>query len=126
LDVDAIELKITSRTRAILPVHLFGQPTDMTRLEAIARAHNLFLIEDAAQAVGARWSGKKVCGFGDLSAISFYPSKNLGAFGDGGMVTTNDDALAHAVRTIANHGSARPYYHDRIGVNSRLDAIQAA
>ena len=126
MDAQSIEAKITPRTRAILPVHLFGQPCDMTRIQAIAKKHNLIVIEDAAQAVGATWEGKKVCGFGDLSAISFYPSKNLGTFGDGGMVTTNNDDLAKAVRVIANHGSERAYYHDRLGVNSRLDAIQAA
>ena len=126
IDPDKIESKITPRTRAILPVHLFGQPVDMTRIMEIARKHHLIVIEDAAQACGAKWNGKKVCGIGDMAAISFYPSKNLGAFGDGGMVTTNDTALARAVRTIANHGSERTYYHDRLGVNSRLDAIQAA
>ncbi len=126
LDVEQIESKITPRTRAILPVHLFGQPANMTRISEIARKHHLIVIEDAAQAVGATWEGKKVCGIGDMAAISFYPSKNLGAFGDAGMVTTNDDKLAHAIRTIANHGSERAYYHDRLGVNSRLDAIQAA
>ncbi|HET6402090.1 MAG TPA: DegT/DnrJ/EryC1/StrS family aminotransferase [Candidatus Kapabacteria bacterium] len=126
IDPDQIESKITPRTRAILPVHLFGQPVDMTRINGIARRHHLMVIEDAAQAVGAEWNGKKICGIGEMAAISFYPSKNLGAFGDGGMVTTNDAALAHIIRTIANHGSERTYYHDRLGVNSRLDAIQAA
>ncbi len=126
MDPEAIEAKITTKTRAILPVHLFGQPANMSRIREIAKKHHLIVIEDAAQAVGAQWNGEKVCGLGDLAAISFYPSKNLGAFGDGGMVTTSDDSLAHAVRTIANHGSERTYYHDRLGVNSRLDAIQAA
>ncbi len=126
IDVEQIEEKITSRTRAILPVHLFGQPVNMTRINEIARKHRLIVIEDAAQAVGAKWEGKMACSIGDMAAISFYPSKNLGAFGDGGMVTTNDDKLAHVIRTIANHGSERAYYHDRLGVNSRLDAIQAA
>jgi UDP-2-acetamido-2-deoxy-ribo-hexuluronate aminotransferase len=125
LDVEQIESKITPRTRAILPVHLFGQAADMTRISEIARKHDLIVIEDAAQAVGAKWEGKMVCAIGDMASISFYPSKNLGAFGDAGMVTTNDDKLAHAIRTIANHGSERAYYHDRLGVNSRLDAIQA-
>jgi UDP-2-acetamido-2-deoxy-ribo-hexuluronate aminotransferase len=126
IDASKIEEKITSRTRAIIPVHLFGQPADMTAIPALAKKHNIAVIEDAAQAVGATWEGHKVCGLGDMAAISFYPSKNLGAFGDAGMVTTNDDKLAHAIRTIANHGSERTYYHDRLGVNSRLDAIQAA
>ncbi|HWF45152.1 MAG TPA: DegT/DnrJ/EryC1/StrS family aminotransferase [Candidatus Kapabacteria bacterium] len=126
LDVNLIEARITPRTRAILPVHLFGQPCDMTRIRDIAKKHNLVVIEDAAQAVGATWDGEKACGLGDMAAISFYPSKNLGCFGDGGMVTTNDDDLAQAIRVIANHGSERAYYHDRLGINSRLDAIQAA
>lgn len=126
IDVEKIEAAITSRTRAILPVHLFGQPANMTHIMEIANKHKITVIEDAAQAVGATWEGKKVCGIGHMAAISFYPSKNLGAFGDAGMVTTNDEKLAHAIRTIANHGSERTYYHDRLGVNSRLDAIQAA
>ena len=126
IDVEKIEAAITPRTKAILPVHLFGQPVNMTRILEIANKHKLTVIEDAAQAVGAKWEGKKVCGIGHMAAISYYPSKNLGAFGDAGMVTTNDEKLAHAIRTIANHGSERTYYHDRLGVNSRLDAIQAA
>jgi dTDP-4-amino-4,6-dideoxygalactose transaminase len=126
IDVERIEEKITSRTRAILPVHLFGQPANMTRIREIADKHHLIIIEDAAQAVGAKWEGQMACSLGDMASISFYPSKNLGAFGDAGMVTTNDDALAYSLRTIANHGSDRQYYHDRLGVNSRLDAIQAA
>lgn len=125
IDVERIEEKITPRTRAILPVHLFGQPANMTRIREIADKHHLLVIEDAAQAVGAKWNGAMVCGIGDMATISFYPSKNLGAFGDAGMITTNDDALAAALRTICNHGSDRAYYHDRLGVNSRLDAIQA-
>jgi UDP-2-acetamido-2-deoxy-ribo-hexuluronate aminotransferase len=126
IDPSLIEEKITPRTRAILPVHLFGQSCDITRIIEIGQRHHIAVIEDAAQAVGARWDGQRVCGFGDLASISFYPSKNLGAFGDGGMVATNDDVLALAVRSIANHGSSRPYYHDRLGVCSRLDSIQAA
>lgn len=126
IDADAIETKITSKTRAILPVHLFGQPCDMTTIMSKAKKHNIPVIEDAAQAVGALWNGVKACAIGDMAAISFYPSKNLGAFGDAGMIVTNNDAHAKALRTIANHGSDRTYYHDRLGVNSRLDAIQAA
>ncbi len=126
IDVERIKEKITPRTRAILPVHLFGQSANMTRIREIADTHHLVVIEDAAQAVGAMWDGRMACGLGDMASISFYPSKNLGAFGDAGMVTTNDDTLAAALRTIANPGSDRPYYHDRLGVNSRLDAIQAA
>ena len=126
LNVESIEAKITPRTRVLLPVHLFGQPCNMTRIREIAKKHNLLAIEDAAQAVGATWEGKKVCGLSDLATISFYPSKNIGCFGDGGMVTTNNDDLAKAVRVIADHGSEHRYYHDRLGINSRLDAIQAA
>jgi len=126
IDPEKIEAKITPRSKVILPVHLFGQPANMTRIREIAQKHGLAVIEDAAQAVGASWEGKKVCGFGDISGISFYPSKNLGAFGDGGMVATNNDTLAEKLRSIANHGSSRTYYHDRLGVASRLDSIQAA
>ncbi len=126
IDVTKIEEKITSRTKAIIPVHLFGQPCDMDAINAIAKKHNLFVIEDAAQAVGATWNGQKVCGLGDIGSISFYPSKNLGAFGDAGMVTTNNDDFAEKLRSIANHGSTKTYYHDKLGVNSRLDSIQAA
>lgn len=126
IDASRIEERITPRTRAIIPVHLFGQPSDMTAIGAIAKKHNLIVIEDAAQAVGATWHDKRVCGLGDMATLSFYPSKNLGAFGDAGMVTTNDDALAAKLRSIANHGSAQTYHHDKLGVNSRLDSIQAA
>lgn len=126
IDVTKIEEKITSRTKAIIPVHLFGQPCDMETINSIAKKHNLFVIEDAAQAVGATWNGKKVCGLGDIGSISFYPSKNLGAFGDAGMMTTNSDELAEKLRSIANHGSTKTYLHNRLGVNSRLDSIQAA
>lgn len=126
IDVTKIEEKITSRTKAIIPVHLFGQPCDMDTINAIAKKHNLFVIEDSAQAVGATWQGKKVCGLGDIGSISFYPSKNLGAFGDAGMMTTNNDELAETLRSIANHGASKTYYHEKLGVNSRLDSIQAA
>ncbi|MEI8133753.1 MAG: DegT/DnrJ/EryC1/StrS family aminotransferase [bacterium] len=120
-----IEAKITPRTKAVLPVHLFGQPCDLTEIKKITTAHNLYLIEDAAQVVGARWQGQKACSFGDIATISFYPSKNLGAFGDAGMMTTTDDQLAEILRSIANHGANKTYFHDRLGVNSRLDSIQA-
>jgi UDP-2-acetamido-2-deoxy-ribo-hexuluronate aminotransferase len=126
IDPEKIEEKITSRTRAILPVHLFGQPCDMTKLNEIAKRRNLEIIEDAAQALGAKWNGKMACTLGKAAAISFYPSKNLGAFGDAGMVTTDDDDLAERIRSIANHGSTKTYFHDKLGVNSRLDSIQAA
>jgi UDP-2-acetamido-2-deoxy-ribo-hexuluronate aminotransferase len=126
IDVTKIEEKIASRTKAIIPVHLFGQPCNMDAINAIAKKHNLFVIEDSAQAVGATWNGQKVCGLGDIGSISFYPSKNLGAFGDAGMVTTNNDEFAERLRSIANHGSTKTYHHDKLGVNSRLDSIQAA
>lgn len=126
IDVTKIAAAITPKTKAIIPVHLFGQPSNITEICAIAKANNLKVIEDAAQAVGAAWQGKKACSFGDIASISFYPSKNLGAFGDAGMLTTNSDELASAMRSIANHGSSKTYYHDRLGVNSRLDSIQAA
>ena len=126
IDPEKIAERITPRTKAILPVHLFGQPCDITAIKKIADEHRLYLIEDAAQAVGATWQGKKTCGFGDIASISFYPSKNLGAFGDGGMMTTINDELAEKLRSIANHGASKTYFHDRLGVNSRLDSVQAA
>ena len=127
LDLDRVEAAITERTRAILPVHLFGQPVDMTRLMAIAQAHNLTVIEDCAQAVGAEWAAQKVGGIGHIGCFSFYPTKNLGACGDGGAVTTNDPTIAATIRMLRDHGRrAGGYYHEAIGVNSRLDALQAA
>jgi UDP-2-acetamido-2-deoxy-ribo-hexuluronate aminotransferase len=125
IDVAKITAAITPKTKAIIPVHLFGQPSNITEICTIAKTHNIKVIEDAAQAVGATWQGKKACSFGDIASISFYPSKNLGAFGDAGMLTTNSDELAALMRSIANHGSSKMYYHDRLGVNSRLDSIQA-
>ncbi len=126
IDPQKIAERITPRTKAILPVHLFGQPSDITAIKKIADDYNLYLIEDAAQAVGAKWRGKQACSFGDIASISFYPSKNLGAFGDGGMMTAANDELAEKLRSIANHGATKIYFHDRLGVNSRLDSIQAA
>jgi len=126
IDPDKIKDKITSRTKAIIPVHLYGQPAEMDDIMAVARSYGLKVIEDAAQAFGAEYKGRKVCTFGEVSAISFYPSKNLGAFGDGGMITTNDDELADKIRMIISHGSRKKYYHEILGVNSRLDSIQAA
>ncbi|GAC1448945.1 MAG: DegT/DnrJ/EryC1/StrS family aminotransferase [Chamaesiphon sp.] len=125
-DVDQIEAAITERTRAIMPVHLFGIPADMTAVMAIAQAHNLAVIEDCAQATGAQWAQKRVGSIGHIGCFSFFPTKNLGAFGDGGAVTTHDPALAASVRTIRDHGSRTRYYHEEIGINSRLDALQAA
>ncbi len=127
LDLAQVEAAITARTRAILPVHLFGQPVDMTRLMAIAHAHKLTIIEDCAQATGAEWAGQKVGSIGHIGCFSFYPTKNLGACGDGGAVTTNDPTIAATIRMLRDHGRrAGGYYHEAIGVNSRLDALQAA
>lgn len=126
IDVTKIEAKITLKTKAIMPVHLYGQPCDMDPIMEIAKKHNLYVIEDAAQAMGAKYKDKMICTIGDIGCISFYPSKNLGAFGDGGMITTNDDALAEKIRMIISHGSKKKYYHETLGVNSRLDSIQAA
>jgi dTDP-4-amino-4,6-dideoxygalactose transaminase len=126
IDVTKIAERITPRTKVILPVHLFGQPSNISEICRIAKEHSLYVIEDAAQAVGATWQDKKACSYGDISSISYYPSKNLGAFGDAGMMTTNNDDLAQRMRSIANHGSAQTYHHDKLGVNSRLDSIQAA
>jgi dTDP-4-amino-4,6-dideoxygalactose transaminase len=126
LDLNRIEAAITRRTKAIIPVHLFGQPVDMTRLMAIAQAHNLVVIEDAAQAIGATWGEAKVGSLGHVGCFSFYPTKNLGACGDGGAVTTNDEAIAAKIRMLREHGSHTRYFHDELGVTSRLDALQAA
>lgn len=126
-----IEAAITERTKAIVPVHLFGQSVDMEPILALAQKHGLAIVEDNAQAIGAVYTfsdGRKVHtgGLGDIGCTSFYPSKNLGAYGDGGALTTNNDAHAANLRLLANHGQKRRYYHDKIGVNSRLDSLQAA
>ncbi|MBD2579027.1 aminotransferase class I/II-fold pyridoxal phosphate-dependent enzyme [Oscillatoria sp. FACHB-1406] len=126
LDLEQIEAAITPKTKAIMPVHLFGQPVDMTRLMAIAEAHNLAVIEDCAQATGAEWAGQKVGSIGHIGCFSFFPTKNLGACGDGGAVTTNDSAIAARVRMLKEHGMTDRYHHEAIGLNSRLDALQAA
>lgn len=120
-----IEAAITPRTKAIIPVHLYGQASDMDPVMEIARKHNLKVIEDSAQAMGASYKGRKVCTFGDVSCISYFPSKNLGAFGDAGMVVTNDVELGEKMRMIIAHGSKVRYYHEILGVNSRLDTLQA-
>jgi dTDP-4-amino-4,6-dideoxygalactose transaminase len=125
LDPELIEAAITPKTRAILPVHLFGQPADMAAIRAIAIRHQLKLIEDCAQSFGADIAGRMTGSLGDAGAFSFFPSKNLGCFGDGGMVTTDSDAIAEKVRMLRNHGSKVRYYHDIIGYNSRLDEMQA-
>jgi dTDP-4-amino-4,6-dideoxygalactose transaminase len=121
-----IEAAITARTRAVMPVHLFGQCAEMDPLLDIARRHNLFVIEDAAQAIGAEYRGKRAGSMGQLGCFSFFPSKNLGGIGDGGMLTTNDRALAERVKLLRNHGAQPKYYHRIVGGNFRLDAIQAA
>ncbi len=126
LDTALLEARITARTRAIMPVHLYGQPADLDAILAVARKHGLKVIEDAAQAHGARYKGKKIGSHGDLVAWSFYPGKNLGAFGDGGAVTTNDPQLAERIRVLRNYGSRLKYENDCIGHNSRLDNLQAA
>ncbi|MBR4403416.1 MAG: DegT/DnrJ/EryC1/StrS family aminotransferase [Flavobacteriales bacterium] len=131
MDVEALRRAITPRTRAIIPVHLFGQCAPMEEIMQVAREHNLLVLEDTAQAIGAEYTFadgtvKKAGTIGDMGATSFFPSKNLGCYGDGGAIFTNDDALAHRARGIVNHGMYRRYYHDEIGVNSRLDSIQAA
>jgi dTDP-4-amino-4,6-dideoxygalactose transaminase len=126
LDVAHLEAAITAKTRAIVPVHLFGQPLDMIRLVAIAQAHHLAIIEDCAQATGATWAGQRVGSFGQIGCFSFYPTKNLGACGDGGAMTTNDPELAAHLRRLRDHGRKGGYHYEELGVNSRLDAIQAA
>lgn len=131
IDPAAIEKAITPRTKAIVPVHLYGQSAPMYEIMKIAAAHNLFVIEDNAQAIGCDYtfpdgSTRKTGTIGHIGATSFYPSKNLGAFGDGGALFTQDDDLAEKMKMIANHGQSRQYYHDRVGCNSRLDSIQAA
>jgi dTDP-4-amino-4,6-dideoxygalactose transaminase len=124
--IDQIEEKITSRTRAILPVHLYGQCADMDPILEIARRHGLYVIEDACQAHGAEYKGRKAGSMGSLAAFSFYYSKNLGGYGEGGMVTTQDDTLAQRVRIIRDHGSQQRYVHESLGLNARLDELQAA
>ncbi|WP_027482707.1 DegT/DnrJ/EryC1/StrS family aminotransferase [Deinococcus pimensis] len=126
IDPARIEAAVTARTRAVLPVHLYGQPANMTAIVEIARRHGLFVLDDAAQAHGARVDGQRVGSVGDATAWSFYPGKNLGAFGDGGAITTNDEELATRLRVLRNYGSRVKYVNDVQGYNSRLDEIQAA
>lgn len=130
IDPDAIEKAITPNTKAIVPVHLFGQVADMDAVMEIAENHNLFVIEDNAQGIGATYTdnkGKKIKtgGIGHVGSTSFFPSKNLGCYGDGGAIFTNDDDLAHIIRGVVNHGMYKRYHHDVVGVNSRLDSLQA-
>ncbi len=126
LNLDQVAAAITDRTRAIVPVHLFGRPVDMTRLMTIAQSHNLMVVEDCAQSTGAEWAGQKVGAIGQIGCFSFYPTKNLGACGDGGAITTNDPAIAESLRRLRDHGRRGNYYYEELGVNSRLDALQAA
>lgn len=126
MDLEDAARRLTERTKAIIPVHLFGQACDMDALNAFAARHNLMVIEDAAQAHGARWGGKRVGGLSPAGCFSFYPGKNLGAFGDGGAVATNDAALADRLRLLRNYGSTQKYRHDLPAGNSRLDSVQAA
>lgn len=126
MNAKLIEEKITPKTKAIMPVHLYGQPCDMDVIMDVAKRYNLHVIEDCCQAIGAEYKGKKVGTFGDIGCYSFYPTKNLGAMGDGGLVTTNSDYLKDRIVALRNHGGAVRYHHDEIGVNSRLDEVQAA
>ncbi len=126
IDVDSLESKITPQTKAIIPVHLYGQCADMEKVSAIAKKHGLAVIEDGAQAIGASRNGVKVGNFGNCAGLSFFPSKNLGGLGDGGMIVTNDSTLAQKLREIRNHGMEPKYYHKHVGGNFRLDAMQAA
>jgi dTDP-4-amino-4,6-dideoxygalactose transaminase len=126
IDPTQIESKITSKTKAIIPVHLYGQPAAMEEITAIGRKHNLKIIEDCAQALGAEYRDRKVSALGDAGCLSFFPAKNLGAYGDGGMVVTDDPTMAETVRILRVHGAKSSYYHTLPGFNSRLDSIQAA
>jgi len=126
IDPSKVEEKITSKTRAILPVHLYGQSADMDPLLELARKHNLKVIEDCAQSLGAEYKGRKTGAIGDAGCLSFFPSKNLGAYGDGGMIITNDPEIAEVARSLRKHGAQKSYYYETIGFNSRLDTLQAA
>jgi len=131
MDPASLEAAITEKTKAVMPVHLYGQAADMEPILEIARKHNLYVVEDTAQAIGARYhfsDGRTMAAgtLGDIGTTSFYPSKNLGAYGDGGAIFSRNEALGNYLQVICNHGAKRKYYHDNIGVNSRLDAIQAA
>ena len=131
IDIEAVKKAITPKTKAIVPVHLFGQCSNMDAVMALAEAHNLYVIEDNAQAIGATYTSEngskaKAGTIGHVASTSFFPSKNLGCYGDGGAIFTNDDKLAHTIRGIVNHGMYKRYHHDVVGVNSRLDSIQAA
>lgn len=126
IDENKIEEKISKKTKAIIPVHIFGRPVEIDRIMEIAKKYNLFVIEDAAQAIGAKYKGRQIGSIGHLGCFSFFPSKNLGAYGDGGMIVTNDDLLAKKIQALRVHGSFKKYHHDLLGINSRLDNLQAA
>ncbi len=126
IDVTKIEAAITPKTKAILPVSLYGQIADMDKIQAIAKKHNLLVIEDAAQSFGAKYKDKRSCSIADISGTSFFPAKPLGCYGDGGAIFTNDDNIAKVMKEIREHGSESRYYHTRLGINGRLDTIQCA
>lgn len=126
LNVKKLERAITSKTKAIIPVHLYGQPADMDEIMELAKKHNLKVIEDNAQAIGAKYKGRQTASIGDVGCLSFFPSKNLGAYGDGGMITTNDDSIAESALMLRAHGWKKKYFPETLGYNSRLDEIQAA
>ena len=126
LDLNQMESKITPRTKAIIPVHLYGRPVDMNELMRFAERYSLKVVEDACQAHGATWDGRKVGSFGIAGCFSFYPGKNLGAYGDGGAIVTSDESLYERLKMLRNYGSPKKYHHDFVGYNSRLDSIQAA
>jgi len=126
LDPALIEAKITARTKAIIPVHLYGHPADMYRIKEIAKRHGLRVLEDCAQSFGAEYKGRKVGAIGDVGCLSFFPGKNLGCYGDGGMITTNDEAVFEKAKILRQHGSRKKYFHAISGYNSRLDTLQAA
>ncbi len=125
IDIEQVEKAITSKTKAVIPVHIFGQPANMPALMDVCNKHNLKVVEDCAQSFGAHIDGKQTGAFGDLGAFSFFPSKNLGCYGDGGLISTNSDELAEKVRVLRNHGMTVRYYHTVLGYNSRLDELQA-
>ena len=126
MDASRIEAKISKKTKAIIPVHLYGHPVDMDPLTELARKYGLYVIEDACQAHGSRYKGAVVGSIGDIGCFSFYPTKNLGAYGDAGMIVTNNEELADKLKKMRNYGQSKKYYHDFVGVNSRLDEMQAA
>lgn len=126
IDCDAIEQKITSRTKVIIPVHLYGQSCDLDNIKALAKKHDLKIMEDCAQSTGTTYKGHKTGSYGDCASFSFYPTKNLGAYGDGGAITTSDREVYEKLKSLRNYGQTRRYYHDYEGINSRLDEVQAA